>query len=86
MIQPVVLDQQGKEQEGPCEGYLCIKGAWPGIARSPYGDHKRFVDTYFSTWPGLYVTGDGCQREANGFITLTGRVDDVVNVRYDTLL
>lgn len=79
-VQPVVLDQQGKEQDGPCSGYLCIKGAWPGIARTLYGDHQRFAETYFSTWPGLYVTGDGCQREANGFITLTGRVDDVVNI------
>lgn len=79
-VQPVVLDQDGKEQDGPCSGYLCIKGAWPGMARTLYGDHKRFAETYFTTWPGLYVTGDGCQREANGYITLTGRVDDVVNV------
>lgn len=80
-VQPVVLDPQGKEQEGPCEGYLCIKGAWPGMARTLFGDHKRFEEAYFTTWPGLYTTGDGCQRELNGYITLTGRVDDVVNVR-----
>ena len=81
-VEPVVLDQEGKPQDGPCAGYLCIKGAWPGMARTLYGDHQRFAETYFTTWPGYYVTGDGCQREANGYITLTGRVDDVVNVRY----
>ncbi len=79
--QPVILDQQGKEQDGPCEGYLCIKKPWPGIARSLYGDHKRFEETYFRTWLGMYVTGDGCRRDADGYITLTGRIDDVVNVR-----
>ncbi|KAG0585142.1 hypothetical protein M758_3G262400 [Ceratodon purpureus] len=79
-VEPVVLDQEGKPQDGPCAGYLCIKGAWPGMARTLYGDHQRFAETYFTTWPGYYVTGDGCQREANGYITLTGRVDDVVNV------
>lgn len=80
-VQPVVLDSEGKEQRGACNGALCIKGAWPGMARSLYGDHKRFEEVYFGMWPGFYVTGDGCQREENGFITLTGRVDDVVNVR-----
>ncbi|KAH9569586.1 hypothetical protein CY35_03G141100 [Sphagnum magellanicum] len=80
-VQPVILDQQGKEQDGPCEGYLCIKKPWPGIARSLYGDHKRFEETYFRTWLGMYVTGDGCRRDLDGYITLTGRIDDVVNVR-----
>jgi acetyl-CoA synthetase len=80
-VEPVVLDQEGKAQDGPCAGYLCIKGAWPGMARTWYGDHQRFAVTYFMTWPGYCVTGDGCQREGNGYITLTGRVGDVVNIR-----
>ncbi|KAL2633173.1 hypothetical protein R1flu_004652 [Riccia fluitans] len=79
-VQTVVLDQEGKELHGPCEGYLCIKGAWPGIARTVYGDHSRYENTYFKIWKGLYSTGDGCRRDADGFIWITGRVDDVLNV------
>ncbi|EFJ26782.1 hypothetical protein SELMODRAFT_441669 [Selaginella moellendorffii] len=79
-VEPVVLDQQGKELKGPCEGYLCIRRPWPGIARTIYGDHKRYEETYFSTWLSYYNTGDGCRRDENGYITITGRVDDVINV------
>ncbi|KAG6548991.1 hypothetical protein Mapa_009433 [Marchantia paleacea] len=79
-VQPVILDQEGKEQHGPCEGYLCIKAPWPGVARTVFGDHERYENTYFKTWKGLYTTGDGCRRDADGFIWITGRVDDVLNV------
>ena len=62
------------------EGNLIIKGSWPGQMRTVYGDHQRFIDTYFSTYPGTYFTGDGCRRDEDGFYWITGRVDDVINV------
>ena len=81
-VQPVVLDSQtGKEiDETECEGVLCVKDAWPGILRSVYGDHDRFVQTYFSDYKGYYFSGDGCRRDADGDYWITGRVDDVINV------
>jgi acetyl-CoA synthetase len=79
-IQPVIVDGNGKELEGACEGNLCIADAWPGQMRTVYGDHKRFADTYFRTYPGKYFTGDGCRRDADGYYWITGRVDDVLNV------
>jgi acetyl-CoA synthetase len=66
--------------EGEASGNLVILDAWPGITRTIYGDHKRFVDTYFSTYKGKYFTGDGCRRDADGYYWITGRVDDVINV------
>ena len=66
--------------EGEASGNLVILDAWPGLARTLYGDHKRFVETYFSTYKGKYFTGDGCRRDADGYYWITGRVDDVINV------
>src|SRR3546814_12495578 len=65
---------------GAAEGNLCITHSWPGQARTIYGDHKRFAETYFSTYKGKYFTGDGCRRDADGYWRITGRVDDVINV------
>jgi acetyl-CoA synthetase len=79
-VKPVVVDAEGNELEGPCEGNLCIADSWPGQMRTVYGDHERFVQTYFSTYPGKYFTGDGCRRDADGYYWITGRVDDVINV------
>lgn len=80
-IQPMLVDEKGNELHGnDVEGNLCIKFPWPGMARSVYGDHKRFQQTYFSTYHDLYFTGDGCKRDAEGFYRITGRVDDVINV------
>ncbi|MDE0465781.1 MAG: acetate--CoA ligase [Candidatus Poribacteria bacterium] len=80
-IEPVILDEEGNEVEGnPATGYLCIKTAWPGIMRTVYGDHERFVDVYFSRFPGYYMTGDGVLRDEDGYYWITGRVDDVLNV------
>ncbi|HYZ61536.1 MAG TPA: acetate--CoA ligase [Acetobacteraceae bacterium] len=79
-IQPVLVDGEGKRLEGPNEGNLCIAQPWPGMMRTLYGDHERFVQTYFSTFPGLYFTGDGARRDADGYWWITGRVDDVINV------
>ncbi len=80
-IQPVILDEEGNEVEGnPATGYLCIKTAWPGIMRTVYGDHERFLDTYFRRFPGYYMTGDGVLRDEDGYYWITGRVDDVLNV------
>jgi acetyl-CoA synthetase len=79
-VQPVVVDDQGKVLEGACTGNLCIGRPWPGIMRSVYGDPDRFRKTYFSTFPGLYFTGDGCRRDEDGYYWITGRVDDVINV------
>ncbi|MCG9126365.1 acetate--CoA ligase [Candidatus Poribacteria bacterium] len=80
-IEPVILDEEGNEVEGnPATGYLCIKGAWPGIMRTVYGDHERFIDVYFSRFPGYYMTGDGVLRDEDGYYWITGRVDDVLNV------
>lgn len=79
-VEPVILDETGAELSGAAEGYLAIKRSWPGQIRTVYGDHQRLIDTYFSTYPGYYFTGDGALRDADGYIRITGRVDDVLNV------
>jgi acetyl-CoA synthetase len=79
-VRPVVVDADGKELAGACEGNLCIADSWPGQMRTVFGDHERFVQTYFSTYPGKYFTGDGCRRDGDGYYWITGRVDDVINV------
>ena len=79
-IQPALLDADGNELEGAAEGNLVMKDSWPGQMRTVYGDHQRFVDTYFSTYKGYYFTGDGCKRDEDGYYWITGRVDDVLNV------
>ena len=79
-VEPVILDQQGNELGGVAEGLLAIKSAWPGIMRTLYGDHERFRQTYFATFPGYYLTGDGAKRDEDGYYWITGRVDDVLNV------
>ena len=79
-VKPVIVDNNGKVVDGPGEGNLCIANAWPGIMRTVFGDHRRFVQTYFSHFPRLYFTGDGARRDEDGFYWLTGRVDDVINV------
>jgi acetyl-CoA synthetase len=79
-IQPVLVDNDGKLITGAGEGNLCIAASWPGQARTIYGDHARFVQTYFSAFKGLYFTGDGARRDADGYYWITGRVDDVINV------
>jgi len=77
---PTVVDADGNELKGACTGNLCIDDSWPGQMRTVYGDHQRFVDTYFKTYPGRYFTGDGCRRDEDGYYWITGRVDDVINV------
>ena len=79
-VQPAIVDGEGRELEGACEGNLVIKDSWPGQMRTVYGDHQRFIDTYFKTYPGRYVTGDGARRDSDGYYWITGRVDDVLNV------
>jgi acetyl-CoA synthetase len=80
-VEPVVVDEQGDELEGnDVKGNLCLRGSWPGQARTIYGDHERFRETYFTRYPGLYFTGDGCRRDEDGYYWITGRVDDVLNV------
>jgi acetyl-CoA synthetase len=79
-VKPAIVDQQGKILEGACEGMLCIADSWPGQMRTVFGDHKRFEETYFSQFPGMYFTGDGAKRDADGYYWITGRVDDVLNV------
>ena len=79
-IQPLLVDGDGNELEGAASGNLCIKHPWPGQMRTVYGDHERFIQTYFSTYKGLYFTGDGCRRDEDGYYWITGRVDDVLNV------
>jgi acetyl-CoA synthetase len=79
-VRPEIIDADGKVLEGPAEGNLCIADSWPGQARTLYGDHERFGQTYFSTFPGRYFTGDGARRDADGYYWITGRVDDVINV------
>ncbi len=79
-IQPVIVDKDGKVVEGVGEGALCTKDSWPGQMRTLYGDHERFVETFFSTPKGLYFTSDGCRRDEDGYYWITGRVDDVINV------
>ncbi len=79
-VKPVVVDNEGKPLEGACEGNLCIADSWPGQMRTVFGDHQRFIQTYFQTFGGMYFTGDGCRRDADGDYWITGRVDDVINV------
>ena len=79
-IEPVLVDPEGNELDGEAEGALCIKRSWPGQMRTVFGDHERFIQTYFSTFPGMYMTGDGARRDEDGFYWITGRVDDVINV------
>jgi acetyl-CoA synthetase len=79
-IRPELVDDKGKVLEGAAAGNLCILDSWPGQMRTVYGDHQRFVDTYFRTYPGKYFTGDGCRRDEDGYYWITGRVDDVINV------
>lgn len=79
-VQPVIVDNEGKELTGPCEGNLCLKFPWPSIMRGVFGDEKRFYETYFSSFKGYYFTGDGCRRDEDGYYWITGRVDDVINV------
>jgi acetyl-CoA synthetase len=74
------VDGDGRVLEGVAEGNLVIAESWPGQMRTLYGDHERFVQTYFSTYPGTYFTGDGCRRDEDGYYWITGRVDDVINV------
>jgi acetyl-CoA synthetase len=79
-IVPQIVDADGKVLDGAATGNLCIADSWPGQMRTVYGDHQRFVDTYFSAYPGKYFTGDGCRRDEDGYYWITGRVDDVINV------
>ena len=79
-VKPVIVDQNNNILEGPTEGSLCLDMSWPGQMRTVYGDHKRFAETYFSTFPGRYFTGDGCRRDKDGYYWITGRVDDVINI------
>jgi acetyl-CoA synthetase len=79
-IDPVLVDAQGQRLPGAASGNLCIAGSWPGQMSTVWGDHERFFQTYFSTYPGLYFTGDGCRRDEDGYYWITGRVDDVINV------
>jgi acetyl-CoA synthetase len=79
-IEPQIVDGEGQVLHGATEGNLCITRSWPGQMRTVYGDHKRFFDTYFTTFPGKYFTGDGCRRDEDGYYWITGRVDDVINV------
>ena len=79
-IKPSIVDKNGNVLDGECEGMLCIDQSWPGQMRSVYGDHKRFIKTYFSQFEGKYFTGDGCRRDVDGYYWITGRVDDVIIV------
>jgi acetyl-CoA synthetase len=79
-IKPALVNEQGEFLEGPASGNLVLLDSWPGQMRTVYGDHQRFFDTYFRTYPGMYFTGDGCRRDEDGYYWITGRVDDVLNV------
>ncbi|HEX8534325.1 MAG TPA: AMP-binding protein, partial [Allosphingosinicella sp.] len=79
-VEPQLLDSDGQVLEGAASGNLCLARSWPGQMRTVYGDHERFVQTYFSTYAGKYFTGDGCRRDEDGYYWITGRVDDVINV------
>ena len=79
-IKPVIVDEAGKVLKGACKGRLCMSASWPGQMRTVYGDHQRFIDTYFSQFDGKYFTGDGCRRDKDGYYWITGRVDDVIIV------
>ena len=79
-VVPVILDPEtGKEMEGACEGYIAFKQPWPGIMRTVFGDHERFEKTYFSKFPGYYMSGDGAKRDKDGYLWITGRIDDMLN-------
>ena len=79
-IEPCIVNKEGDELSGECEGMLCLKRSWPGQMRTVYGDHNRFIETYFSQFDGKYFTGDGCRRDKDGYYWITGRVDDVIIV------
>jgi len=79
-VQPMLVDAEGGELQGAASGNLCLTDSWPGQMRTVYGDHARFIETYFTTYPGKYFTGDGCRRDEDGYYWITGRVDDVLNV------
>jgi acetyl-CoA synthetase len=79
-VQCELVDDKGQVLEGAVSGNLCLTESWPGQMRTVYGDHQRFIDTYFKTYPGKYFTGDGCRRDEDGYYWITGRVDDVINV------
>ena len=79
-IEPCIVNKEGEELSGECEGMLCLKRSWPGQMRTVYGDHNRFIETYFSQFDGKYFTGDGCRRDKDGYYWITGRVDDVIIV------
>src|SRR3546814_19812487 len=79
-VEPQIVDGEGVVQEGAAEGNLVIAQSWPGQMRTVWGDHDRFFQTYFTTFPGKYTTGDGARRDADGYYWITGRVDDVINV------
>ncbi len=79
-VQPALVDNDGNLLEGAAEGNLCMLDSWPGQMRTVFGDHKRFIETYFSQFPGKYFSGDGCRRDEDGYYWITGRVDDVINV------
>jgi acetyl-CoA synthetase len=79
-VQCQLVDEKGRVLEGAASGNLCITDSWPGQMRTVYGDHQRFINTYFKTYPGQYFTGDGCRRDEDGYYWITGRVDDVINV------
>jgi len=79
-IKPIIVDEKGKTLNGACKGRLCIAQSWPGQMRTVYGDHQRFIDTYFSQFDGKYFTGDGCRRDEDGYYWITGRVDDIIIV------
>jgi acetyl-CoA synthetase len=79
-VKPILVDAEGQELHGATEGNLCITDSWPGQMRTVFGDHARFIQTYFTTYPGRYFTGDGARRDADGYWWITGRVDDVINV------
>ena len=79
-VVPVILNEEtGKEMDGEAEGYIAFKQPWPGIMRTVYGDHGRFEGTYFKRFPGYYMTGDGAKRDKDGYIWITGRIDDMLN-------
>ena len=79
-IKPIIVDEKGKTLKGAAKGRLCIAQSWPGQMRTVYGDHQRFIDTYFSQFDGKYFTGDGCRRDEDGYYWITGRGDDVIIV------
>jgi len=80
-VQPAIVEAEtGKPLDGACQGALVVTDSWPGQMRTVYGDHERFFQTYFSQYPGMYFTGDGCRRDEDGYYWITGRIDDVINV------